>query len=162
MALHYLFALRCFCFKYVLFRCYQNELLNYVIAKFQGTWLYTDADCVADDHEYKTLVTCVETGAGEEYSIEMPVYVLLSRDDICNESFADSTLTTTTTASTNIVSVSSTPSQNALQQNQIYTADTLGIWPVYVTLSFLIGGATGCVGHYLLGNKCKKKTQQTR
>ena len=131
----------------------------YAVANFKGTWLYTDADNVLYDEEYIARVTCVETGASEEYSEEMVVNVYIERDDTCNESFADST--TATTASTNIVSISSTPSQNAFQQNQVNCDDTLGLWPVYVALSFLIGVATGALFTVLLQNKCKGK-QQTR
>ena len=105
------------------------------------------------DHEYIARVTCIETGASEEYSIDMPVYLTISRGDTGYESSDDSTMTTSTTASTKGVSVSSAPPQNA---------NIIGIWPVYVTLSFLIGVATGCFGYYLLKNKCKKKEQQTR
>ena len=131
-------------------------------AIFQGTWLYTDADCVLYDEEYIVRVTCVETGASKEYSNGTDIYLSVGNEDTCNESFADSTFTTATTAATSLMSASITLSQNAVQQNLINCDITLGIWPAYLTLSFLIGGVTGCIGHYLLRNKCKGKRQQTR
>ena len=108
------------------------------------------------DEEYIARVTCVENGASEEYSKEMVVNVYIERDNTCNESFAD--LTTATTASTNIVSISSTPSHNAFQQNLVNCDDTLGLWPVYVALSFLIGVATGCIVYCFAAKQMQRKT----